>query len=229
MDSPDRVYGTLACLADLGERSIHPAGPPVPLDDRLPDSLARSLASGVLADLRPPRLVLVREPHQLRIERAHQPLAFGAWLVELAEEDRHVASDDDRTPARLDDDHLRASRVAWCRDEPEPRQQLEFAVHGDVLHAGRVDPLADRVIVPAACVVELQALDIGRPAGEEMVAAAVVEVEMGVDDDVDAGTSKSACVLKGIGRGSRSATAGCSAVKPVSTSTRASGWSMTCT
>ena len=51
----------------------------------------------------PPRLVLVREPDQLGVERAHTQLAFGVRLVELAEPNRHVAADDDRTPARLDD------------------------------------------------------------------------------------------------------------------------------
>ena len=39
-----------------------------------------------------PRLVLVREPDQLGVERAHQLLAFGLRLIELAEPDRHVAS-----------------------------------------------------------------------------------------------------------------------------------------
>jgi hypothetical protein len=77
--------------------------------------------------------------------------------------------------------------VAWRRDEPEPRQQLERAVDGYVLHAGRLDPLADRVVILAARVVELPALNIDRPAGEEVVAAAVVEVQVRVDDDVDAG------------------------------------------
>ena len=62
---------------------------------RLPDGLSHSLGSDVLVDLRPPRLVFVREPDLLRVERADQPLAFGARLVELGEEDRHVAADDD--------------------------------------------------------------------------------------------------------------------------------------
>jgi hypothetical protein len=62
----------------------------------------------------------VREPDQLGIERAHPQLAFGLRLVELAEPNRHVAADDDRTPVSLDDDHLRAACVAWRRDEPEP-------------------------------------------------------------------------------------------------------------
>jgi len=53
------------------------------------------LASTVLCALRPPRLVLVREPDLLRVERADQPLAFGARLVQLGEEDRRVAADDD--------------------------------------------------------------------------------------------------------------------------------------
>ena len=55
-----------------------------------------------------PRLVLVREPDQLGVECAHPQLAFGVRLVELAEPDGHVAADDDRAAARLDDDHLHA-------------------------------------------------------------------------------------------------------------------------
>ncbi len=66
-----------------------------PKEHRLPNGLSRSLGSDVLVNLRPPRLVLVREPDLLRVERADQPLAFGARLVELGEEDRHVAADDD--------------------------------------------------------------------------------------------------------------------------------------
>jgi len=68
---------------------------------------------------RSPRLVLVREPDQLGVERAHPQLAFGVWLVELTEPNRHVAADDDWTPAGLDDDHLRPACVARRRDEPE--------------------------------------------------------------------------------------------------------------
>ena len=131
--------------------------------------------------------MLVREPDQLGVERAHQQLAFGVRLVELAEPHRHVAADDDRTPASLDDDHLRAACVARRRDEPEPGKQLELAVDRHVPHAGRLDPLADGVVVLAARVVELPTLDVDRPAGEEVVAAAVVEVQVRVDDDVDAG------------------------------------------
>jgi hypothetical protein len=56
-----------------------------------------------------------------------------------------------------------------------------------VPHAGRLDPLADRVFVLGKRVVELPTLDVDRLAGEEVVAAAVVEVEVRVDDDLDAG------------------------------------------
>jgi hypothetical protein len=56
-------------------------------------------------------------------------------LVELAEPNRHVTADDDRTPARLDDDHLHAARVARRGDEPEPGQQLELAADRLVAHA----------------------------------------------------------------------------------------------
>ena len=114
------------------------------------------------------------------------------------------------------------------RDEPKPGQQLEFAVDRLVQHAGCVDPLADRVVVLAARVLELLTLDVDRLAGKEAVAAAVVEMQMRIDDDVDAGEVE-VLLADGNGRGSMSATAGCSSVMPVSTSTRPSGWSMTCT
>jgi hypothetical protein len=68
-----------------------------------------------------------------------------------------------------------------------PGKQLELAVDRDVPHAGRVDPLANGVVVLAARVVELPTLDVDRLAGEEVVAAAVVEVQVCVDDHVDAG------------------------------------------
>ncbi len=125
---------------------------------------------------RSPRLVRVREPDQLGVERAHSQLTFGVRLVELAEPNRDVAADDDRTPARLDDDHLHAGCVARRRDEPEPGQQFELAVNRHVPHAGRIDPLANRIVVLAARVVELPTLDVDRPAGEEVVATTVVEV-----------------------------------------------------
>ena len=99
-------------------------------------------------------------------------------LVELAEPNRHVTADDDRTPASLDDDHLHAACVARRRDEPDTRKQLELAVDRHVLHAGRLDPLANGVVVLAARVVELPTLDVDRPASEEVVTAAVVEVQV---------------------------------------------------
>ncbi len=136
---------------------------------------------------RSPRLLHVREPDQLGIERAHPPLAFGVRLVKLAEPNRHVAADNDRTPVSLDDDHLRPACVTRCRDEPEPGKQFELAVDRHVLHAGRIDPLANSVVVLAARVVELQALNVDRLAGEEVVATTVVEVQVCVDDDVNAG------------------------------------------
>jgi hypothetical protein len=129
----------------------------------------------------------VREPDELGIERAHPQLAFGVRLVELAEPNRHVAADDDRTLASLDDDHLRAARVARRRDEPEPGKRLELAVDRDVPHARRLEPFANGVVVLAARVVQLPTLDVDRLAGEEVVAAAVVEVQVCVDDDVGAG------------------------------------------
>jgi len=133
-----------------------------------------------LGSRRPPRLVLVRQPDQLGLQGAHPPLTFVV-------EHRHVAADDDSRTAGFNDDHLRTWRVAGRRDEPEPRQHLQLAVDGYVTRSGRIDPLADRVVVPAARVVKLPALDVDRPAGEQVVAAAVIEVQVRVDDDVDSG------------------------------------------
>lgn len=80
-----------------------------------------------------PWLVLVCEPDQCRtdqlgVERTYPQLAFGVRLVELAEPNRHVAADDDRTPASLDHGHLQAPCVARRRDKPEPGKQLKLAV-----------------------------------------------------------------------------------------------------
>ncbi len=130
--------------------------------------------------------MLVPEPDLLGVERTHPQLAFRVRLVERAEPNRHVAADDDRTPAGLDHDNLHPACVARGRDESEPGKQLELAVDRHVPHAGRLDPLADGVVVLAARVVELPTLDVDRPVGEEVVAAAVVEVQVCVDDDVDA-------------------------------------------
>src|ERR1043166_9362762 len=106
-----------------------------------------------------PRLVLVREPDQLGVERAHPQLAFGVRLVGLPEQTPPAPADDARPPANLDDDHLHAGCVPRRRDEPEPRKQLELAVDRHVAHAGRFDPLANGVVVLAARVVELPTLD----------------------------------------------------------------------
>ncbi len=55
------------------------------------------------------------------------------------------------------------------------------------MHAGRINPLANRVVVQAASIIEFQTLDVDRFASEEVVAATVVEVQVGVDDEVNAG------------------------------------------
>src|SRR4051794_22192506 len=133
-----------------------------------------------------PRLVRVREPDQLGVERAHPQLAFGARLVELAKPHRHVAANDDRAPASLDHDDLHAASMARRREKPEPGKQLELAVDRQVPHAGRIDPLANGVVVLIPRVVQLPTLDVDRLAGKEVVAPAVIEVQVGVDDKVDA-------------------------------------------
>ena len=58
---------------------------------------------------------------------------------------------------------------------------------GTYSHAGRVDPLADGVVVLGARVLEFPTLDVDRLAGEQVVATAVIGVQVRVDDHVDAG------------------------------------------
>src|SRR3954462_1156016 len=90
-----------------------------------------------------------------------------------------------RPSASLHDDDLHAAGVARRREEPEPGKQLQLAVDRDISHARRIDPLANGVVVLIPRVVELTALDVDRLASKETVAAAVIEVQVGVDDDVD--------------------------------------------
>jgi hypothetical protein len=172
--------------------------------------------------------VLVREPDELGLERAHAQLTLGARLVELLEADGDVAADDDRTPARLYDDHLEAARVAGRRDEAEPGQQLELAFDRLVLRAGRVDPLADRVVVLGARVLEFLPLNVDRPPAKRWLPPQWSKCRC-VLTTMSTPARSSGCSLNGTRRGSMSATSGRSSVTPVSTSTRASGWSMTWT
>src|SRR5688500_6355396 len=67
-----------------------------------------------------PGLARVGEPDGLGVERKDPLPAFGGRLAELAEPPRHIAADDARAPASLDDDHLHAGCVARRRDEAEP-------------------------------------------------------------------------------------------------------------
>ena len=60
----------------------------------------------------------------------------------------------------------------------------------DVLRALEVDPFADRVVVERTRVAELACLDVDRDAREEAVAAAVVVVQVGIDDAGDERSSR---------------------------------------
>jgi hypothetical protein len=53
-----------------------------------------------------PRLLHVREPDLLGIERADSPLPFGSRLVQLTEPHCSVATDDDWTSPGLDHHYL---------------------------------------------------------------------------------------------------------------------------
>src|SRR5262245_29535902 len=88
-----------------------PAAARAPPDD-LPRNVPTKRRRDALDGAGSPRLVLVREPDQLRVERAHPHLAFAVRLVEFAKPNRHVAANDDRAPASLDDNDLHAACVA---------------------------------------------------------------------------------------------------------------------
>jgi len=63
--------------------------------------------------------VCVGEPDQLGVERAHQQLAFGVRLVELAEPNRHVAADDDRPPFSLAADAVNTCSAVANSEHPD--------------------------------------------------------------------------------------------------------------
>ena len=112
-------------------------------------------------------------------------LCFGAGVVEFIEPDCRVSGDNYGSCVSLDDDELGTRGVAWRRNEPDAWQQFKFTVNGNIGHTGRIDPFRDGVVILVACVVEFLPLDVDGLACEEMVASAVVEVKMGVYDDVD--------------------------------------------
>ena len=143
----------------------------------LPSQFIRALTKKTLNLLvRSPRLVRMRKPDQLGIKREHLQLAFGVRLVKFAIPNRNVATNNDWLPASLDDDHLHPGCVARRWDEPEPGKQFELAVNGYVLHARRIDPLANSVVILTTRIFKFQALNVDRFASEEVVATTVVEM-----------------------------------------------------
>src|SRR4051794_20344881 len=125
-----------------------------------------------------------------RVPRAIRTAARLTWCAAARARARaraRRARDRARAPAAGPRCAARAACVARRPDEAEPGQQLELAVDRLVAHAGRPDPLGGRVTVLRARVLELPPLNVNRLSGEQVVAAAVVEVQVRVDDDVDAG------------------------------------------
>ena len=90
-----------------------------------------------------PRLALVREPD--RRGRAQGPLPAFGGRSSNSPNHTYVAADDDRVPASLDDDDLHAG--AWRRRDESSPGKLVLAVDRHVPHAGRLDPLANGVVV----------------------------------------------------------------------------------
>ena len=107
------------------------------------------------------------------------------------------------------------------RQQADARQRLRLALVLDIRRAVEVDPFADRVVLERTRVGELARLDVDRNSREEAVAAAVVEMQMGVDDAGDV-----ARMFSGCGVGPKSSTSGLESIIPVSTSTSPAGWSI---
>jgi hypothetical protein len=91
----------------------------------------------------------------------------------------------------------------------------------DIRRAVEVDPFTDRVVVERARVGEFARLHVDRHAREEAVPAAVVEMQVGVDDAGDVAGD----VLR-VRVGLISSISGLESIIPVSTSTSPAGWSI---
>src|SRR5579862_8234261 len=93
----------------------------------------------------------LRLPDVREIDRCaeldHELLAGGVGLADLGERVADVTADHDRPLVRLDDDDLMAARLARRRDDPDAWKDLLLTVVLDVVHAGEIDPLADREVV----------------------------------------------------------------------------------
>jgi len=96
-----------------------------------------------------------------------------------------LTSDDDCAVVRIDNDRLVAGRVAGG-DDAKPRKQVTVSVKQLVVRAREVDPVRQGVPWCARRLV-LSALDEDRPTRKELVAAAVIEVEVRVNDETDVG------------------------------------------
>jgi hypothetical protein len=107
-------------------------------------------------------------------------------LVKFAEPNGYIAANDDWTITSLDDNHLRPLSVPRRGNKPYPGKQFKLAFDRYILHTGGINPLANRIIILTTSVVEFTVLDVERLASEEVVATTVIEVEVCVDDDINA-------------------------------------------
>ncbi len=71
--------------------------------------------------------------------------------------------------------------MARCRDDPQAVRQLMVSVKPEVLRIGRADPISNR-IPRLGRGLELRGLRINGHSRKQTVVAAVVEMEVGVDD-----------------------------------------------
>ena len=114
---------------------------------------------------------------------------FHRKLLEVLEDVLGVGgvADEEILAARLAHDHaLVPHRVAGRRHHPDAGRHLRLAVQELEAGSGEVEPLAGQRLL-AACPLQLLALDVEGRVAEDGVLAAVVPVEVGVDDHLHVG------------------------------------------
>lgn len=95
-----------------------------------------------------------------------------------------LSRDDNSAFPAANDDGLVPSRMTGSRYDEYAGQHLRLTIELLVLQPGRVDELGQRV-TGSAGTLELDSLGQDRPAGQLRVAAAVIEVQVTVDDELD--------------------------------------------
>jgi hypothetical protein len=125
----------------------------------------------------------VREVHTAR-SKLPDPLDGGrAAASKIFHVVRGVSGQDDGALARLDDDGLVTGRMAGREQHGDAGQNFDVSFETLIPRARKMHPLDD--VIRLGDRVVLGSLDVDRDAWEELVAAAMVEVQMRIDDRCD--------------------------------------------